>query len=140
MGRAVVKFPEDLANLFVMPPFVISHKRDGSHAVNVAQKRVLEHNVSKTIRAVGCAKRLESIPGTVKVFDGYILCRRIKRSHGPGRLHANETNGNYGSRYQPAKECDSLWWAAHSVFQIFEDARFDKTEMLNYFGDAPLVT
>src|SRR2546430_14094112 len=100
---------------------------------------MLKNDMSETISAVGRAKCFQSTPGAVKVFNGHIHCRGIQRLHCLRGFNANETNGNYGGWYPPAKESYSPRWASKSSFQIFENTLFDEAKVLNYFRHTPFV-
>jgi hypothetical protein len=53
--RLTSKLSQHLANLFVMPLFVIANKGNSGDAVNLAKERMFENDVPETIIPVRCA-------------------------------------------------------------------------------------
>ena len=60
-----------------MTLLVITDKRDRSHAIDVAQERMLEDKLSEPFIAVSGAKSFQSISRAVKIFDPNILSGRV---------------------------------------------------------------
>ena len=73
-----------------MTLLVITDKRNGCHAIDVAQEGMLEYKLSETVGTVSGAKLFETVSSAVKVLDSYVLLHDRDRVYSFGSFHAQE--------------------------------------------------
>ena len=127
---------QHVTNLLIVAVFVIADKRDRGHAIDLAKKRVLEDEVTKPLNWVVRAKRFQVVSSAVKAGQRYVLLWSVQRVHRFWSFHANQSNSNDRRWHEATQERHSFWRPRDCAFKLFDDSRFDKTEVMNDFANA----
>ena len=73
-----------------MTLLVITDKRNGRHAIDVAQEGMLEYKLSETVGTVSGAKLFQAVSSAVKVLDSYVLLQDRDGVNSLWSFHAQE--------------------------------------------------